>query len=244
MGFRMERKGTKVKVTDGTEVTEMELPQNRMALSILGVNPGIDGGRFAGDGWVYIGDKRIKKWFISFKRIRLWEPKLDNLLKLEKSYWRAYSRLVKFWEKEYNPVFQSVVDVGSAHAKPTHKYKRYENKTWWFYTAHLYGEDSHSIGFDWVEPPKDPIHPEIGQKYYMMSRQHDTICGHSYMFATVLERAITKYLDKNVELKESRMIDLVLNNRRYLYVCVQDRNHLHYQKISWPKDDCRTLTLL
>ena len=98
MSFKMERNESDVTVTSGEKTIKMKIPEDRTALSILALNPGADGSRFEKDGWIYVGDKKLRKWFINVDRIKVWEPKLKNILALEKSYTRAHERMCRAWE--------------------------------------------------------------------------------------------------------------------------------------------------
>jgi hypothetical protein len=73
----MERKGTTVKA-DGLTAS---IPGDISMMAMFEINPFIPDGDYREDGWVYINDKPIKKWFNKIENILIWSPILNDLLR-------------------------------------------------------------------------------------------------------------------------------------------------------------------
>ena len=81
----MERKGSSVKMGNATA----QIPSDISMLSIFANNSFIGDGEYRDDGWVYVNDKPIKKWYKKYEDIRYWEPKLSHIKELQNSYFNV-----------------------------------------------------------------------------------------------------------------------------------------------------------
>ena len=191
--------------------------------------------RYGEDGWVYQGTVKTHRWFQNAysvqhdRRVRVWEPNL-NIVDIERRCKRMMDRKGKFRDEHYRPVFNQLMVVKQAHAKPTHKFTG--DIRWWMYKA-----SKHGISFDWVDEPKDKINHELGQLFYELDDRMVRYGGYVYTFEIVLSHLIEKMLRK--EYKPERTgttMKLTINGRLFWYVAVQSRYIVEWKKISWPYD--------
>ena len=75
----MQRKKNVVEV-DGLTA---KVPDNISMISVFGVNSFIDQGDYKEDGWIYVQNKPVRKWFKKLDDITYWHPILDDLHKLK-----------------------------------------------------------------------------------------------------------------------------------------------------------------
>ncbi len=218
----------------------VKVPKDQSFISVLGVkgNSIIDGGEFKDDHYIWVGENRVKKWFKSAYdeessgHVRVWPPAYENLEEVEARRWRMVERSRRFIEKYYRPASKAVMEVGQAHAQPTHDYKGKDR--WWIFE----GRD-HGVSFNWVEGVPDPIlHHEIGQCYYHAERMLMRNGGFVYRFNVVLSWAIARFLRSSAELEPKdtgRTLRLVLNDRNYWYVSGYRGPMLTWIKMAWPE---------
>ena len=222
---------------NGTSVT---IPKDELALSMFACNSVIDKAEYKKDGWIYVSGKPVRKWFKDCYSpggesgsIRIWEPILSNIALLEARRWKVKAQVKRFYNKVWKPIFDELVEVGSAHAKPTHKFNSFDDKTWWLYAIHEYGE-SHSIAFDWVNEPAVPKDSAIGQAYYHAECQISRYHGYEYKFSIALGAAIIRYLRKEYPPKETDIpFRLILNGRDYWYISRYIRHGVDWAKVAW-----------
>lgn len=245
------RRNAEGEVTTGASA--FKVPKNRSFLSVLGNNPAAHGDEFREDGWVYNDGKKVRKWFISLKDgypRHIWEPKLDDVITLEAKYQKVHSKLKEFWANEYKQAYEEMKKAKIAHAKPTHKFSpAYDGVNWWLYKVSFYGgayneRDDSSVRWDWVHEPEEPINLEIGQRYYDISRKNMRWCGYLGRFKAALEESIIRFLQKNAKPEDGKVVDLVINGRRYIYLCVPTSyGFLTFKKEAWPGDNYEQVTV-
>lgn len=229
--------------------TSFKVPTNRTALNVLGSNHGIESGsRYKEDGWVYIDNRRVKKWFTHVSHddsnpVRIWHPKLDDIKTIEEKYTKVNKMCHKLWINEFQPAFNLIVELGGAHAHLTHKHTG--NKDWWHYVVRTFDDDAPSISFDWVTEPRKPINLQAGQTYYAIDRRMHRYGAYVNKFKIVLSRAIARHLSKNFKDSEvGTILDLQINGRSYWYVSYRDKyNFTEWQKIAWPQNNVVTVEL-
>jgi len=234
--MNMERNSDGDVSIDGEHVAN--IPKDQSILSVFGTNPIMANSIFGKDGWIYVDGKRVRKWYKSIDQITIWEPILDDLPKLESRYTAISEKVDKFHSERYIPMFNKIVEVGQAHAKPTHEYtgKQY---AWWVYSARKYDGDSYSIGFDWLdEEPKEKLHVDIGQAYYHLERQIHRYYGYKYKFRKVLEYAINNLLMDNLPTGNGQILKLILNSRTFWYASIRNSHDvLLWTKLAWAEDE-------
>jgi hypothetical protein len=232
------KRNSEGKVTIGDKV--VSIPRNELALSMFGINPVFDRAEYGEDGWIYIDNKPVKKWFKdcyspdgSSRGVRIWHPILSDIPTLEARKWRMKERKDRFYHEVWRPLYDLLVKVGEAHAKPTHKFK--SEKKWWLYKTYEC-EDTHHIGFDWVDTPAKPKNVEIGQRYYELDRRIMRYYGYINLFDIVLGLAIHKFLRMEHPPQAAGVsLRLVLNGRNYWYVSGYVGHAIDWVKVNWPE---------
>lgn len=237
MEMIMERNSKGEVNIGGARVT---IPRDELALNMLGTNPILDrGDYFREDGWIYIDNKPVRKWFKDCYApdgnsvgVRIWPPVLSNIVGLEARRWQMKERVDRFYNETFDPAYNAIIEVGEAHAKPTHKFTG--EKKWWRYYRIDHSNSQPALSWDWVNDPGDPKNYEIGQRYYNLDLQLTRYYGYLSRFTTVLKVAINKYLWKNHKPDMSgTTLRLVLNGRNYWYVSGYVGRSLEWKKVSW-----------
>lgn len=245
MGIIMERnKEGEVTLPNAS----IKIPKNMTALSMLAMNRVVDHGEYREDGWIYVNDKRIKKWFQRIypehgSNTLIWLPVLKDIPKLEARMWRMRERYNRYANEAWRPAYNRVVEVKQAHAKPTF----HKDKGWWLYTSRIYQNDQYSIGFDWVDEdePETIINQTIGQAYYDADHKLTQYGHYLFCFRGVLEAAINKLLREGYPPKNmGTTLRLIVNNRNYWYIsCSYPGGNLYWNKVSWPDADMEEIIL-
>jgi len=218
------------------------IPKGESMLAVLGVNPMINCGVYAEDGWIYVNGDRVKKWFRKFEHITIWPPVLKDLVMLERRRSAIKEKVNNYYNNVWQPIFEEMVAAGQAHAIPTHKYQG--GKCWWLYTSHVYQGKGYSIGFDWVDEPAKRINHELGQRYYNMERKLHRYYGYAGMFHTILKQAIDEYLRKNFPPeKDGITLKLILNGRIYWYTSYTTQYRPEWKKVAWTEAEIMEITL-
>lgn len=225
--------------------TSCKIPLDKSMLSIFatGANAMIKNGHYKEDGWIYVGKKKVKKWFSRWENLRVWEPVLNDVAALERRYQRVLDFRKKEHETKFDPIFEKLAKVEKAHAQPTHKYTG--DRQWWIWRVSdsPYGK---CYGFDWVDEPETPLHHDIGQKFYEVDRRMHDIGKRVWAFRIILERAIEKYLMDNhkPEIKdEGTVFQLILNGRTYWYICCVENAYAFWKQEAWPGDKMKIVEL-
>jgi len=226
-----------------------KIPTDRTALSVLADNHIVDSGDYNKDGWVYINEKRVKKWFSrcyspeeSSISALIWLPILDDVAKLEARYWKIYEKVQRFYQKHWKVLYDKIIEAGEAHAKPTHKYTG--DLHWWQYKRTDYFGGHSSLSFDWVKEPEEPVNIELGQRYYHIDRQIDRYYRYLGMFRVVLSQAISKYLQKYHKAEKPGItIRFEINGHNYWYASQYVGASLEWVKQSWPEDQLKEIRL-
>jgi len=214
----------------------IHVPTDRSALSVIGRNKIVDGGQYATDGWIYVNGKKVKKWFIYKENIRIWEPTLNDVAKLEARYYKVRRRRDKYIKEAWQPLFKEILKVDGAHVKPVFSNTEGYKDNWWLYKA-----TEHGVSFDWVEKPKNPRNVDLGKAYYKTERNLERYGGYVYKFRTVLSAGIDKLLSANSPEKSGTLTRLILNGRDYWYRAGYTGSWLHWIKICWAEDEVITM---
>jgi hypothetical protein len=174
---------------------KFSVPNDRSALSILGVNQITDGGDYRNDGYVYVGGKRVKRWCSRFDGVRIWEPHLNDLMLMHRVWKRAKNRNDKANEQIWT-IVELIRRTGKkiAHCEPVN-YR--ENKTqWWQYRIDSVNGVP-GLGFDWIDKPKKLVNHRLGQQLYSRDRYwYHTTAKHylrvNMLFIEAMRRALPK----------------------------------------------------
>jgi hypothetical protein len=227
----MEREGTTVTA----EGVTASIPGNISMIAMFGTNSFIPDGDYREDGWVYINDKPIKKWFNKIENILIWSPILNDIHKLQERYQKA-SQKYKDYLPKYNLAYRQVEKVGKAHARVTHKYQG-SCDPWWLYTSEKY-PGCKGLSWDWVETPKKPINLEVGNAYYKAEHRLRQIGSRAYVFQTTLEYAI-KIKVNTIKGEEGQILQCKILDRVYWF----KKSHYSWEKLAFPEDEVKVLEI-
>jgi hypothetical protein len=225
----MERSGTTVKA-DGMTAS---IPKNVTMLSIFAENPFIPEGDYREDGWIYINDKPVKKWFKKIEEVSVWFPIFEDLHKLQSRYFAVNSRYADYIKKVYHNAFEQVEKVGKAHARVTHIYDGEDIDPWWLYRADKYPNQK-GISWDWVKTPEKPLNLEIGDAYYKAERRLRQIGGRIYKFKVVLEHAINEKIG-GIKGGQGQILQFKIGDRSYWF----QKSQFTWNKLAFPEDDVK-----
>jgi hypothetical protein len=173
--------------------TTATIPEDITALSILSNNSFVPKGEYRDDGYIYVDNKPVKKWFKSIEQIRVWFPVLEDIKNLQRRYKSVKEKYTKYWLTVNKPAYEAVVKVKKAHAKITHKYSG-SYDPWWLYESKKWGYSG--ISFDWVKEPENPVNLEIGNEYYRSTQRLEQLGGRVSMFRNVLMSALNSKVYK------------------------------------------------
>ncbi len=215
-------------VTNGT--LKATIPDDISMLSVFTMNDFIHGGNYRDDGWIYVDNKPIRKWFRKVDSVLLWFPKLRDLIYLQDKYDWIYRVYRKYNQEVYRPIAERLIKAKGAHARVTHKYKG-NNDPWWFFTASEEG-----IGWDWVDTPAKPKNLALGDEYYRKSHRGDQLGSRVYLFRRVLEQAIASHVSK-IKGNEGQILQFQLGEKIYWF----ERSRYSWNKVAFPSDDIITV---
>lgn len=193
---------------DGNTISA-KIPTNRSMLGIIGVNGLISGGEYRNDGWVYWNEQPVRKWHTTFERIRIWEPKFDNLPALYRLYKKTRGKNDVAWQN-ISSVLHQIWKRGPrknneviAHALPTHTFEwNKDTQPWWVFKVHneTHGElKGLSFSFNWIDEGKPDVlvNHDLGQKLYDLERRWwDTTCARASKVRTIFFEAMKRSLPK------------------------------------------------
>lgn len=220
-----------------------KVPKNRSMLSVISDNYKTSNAvyDFRNDGWVYVDDKKLKKWCITRERIRLWEPKLKDIKALNNLYNKAFTNYKKYSTEVVSPLYDELYSLGGVgHCKPTHKYSGKQGM-WWKYTISevpCYGKGVTGIScVIWEErKPKNPLNVELTTKYYHASKRSEELANRYQKCKTILMAAIEDYLRENYPLEikdQGKLLSLNIGFDTFLFICeVSGRGYCFWKLIS------------
>jgi hypothetical protein len=230
--FLMERKGTKVSVEGATAT----VPSTVSMLSVFGLNSFIPSGDYRDDGWIYIKNKPVKKWFKTANNVTVWFPILEDIHKLQDRYLEACKKCKDYLPK-YSSAYKQLEKVGQAHAKVAHKYSG-DGDPWWLYTSEKY-PGYKGISWDWVETPKKLINLETGNAYYKASKRLEQLNGRKWKFRTVLEYAIFGKVCAIKADSIGQVLQFKVGKKIYWFQMSQHS----WEKLLFPEDDVKIVQI-
>jgi hypothetical protein len=223
----MERKDTTVTAEGMTA----SIPRDISMLALFAMNPFTPDGDYREDGWVYVDNKPVKKWFKKIMDILIWFPILNDIHKLQERYQKASQKYKDYLQKIQNSlVFEQVEKVGKAHAQVTHKYSG-KDDSWWLYTFEKY-PGYPGISWDWVETPKKPLNLEIGNAYYKAEHRLQQLSSRVYMFQTILEYAIAIRVN-TIKGEKDQILQFKVGNCIYWF----KRSQYSWEKLAFPENE-------
>lgn len=193
---------------DDGRTVQAKIPTNRSMLGIIGVNGLVPGGDYRNDGWVYFAGCPIAKWHSTFERIRIWDPKFNDLPALYRLYKKTQAANEEAWV-HISRVLERIWDKGPrknneviAHALPSHTFEWHnDTQPWWEYKVHkgFCGEEGLSFSFNWIDEgkPKKLVNHTLGQRLYNLERRWwDTtskrFCKARTIFRAAMKRSLPK----------------------------------------------------
>lgn len=215
------------------------------------------------DGYVYdVNGGKLGKWYRLLHvegrdgEPRIWPPRLEDLARAERLYWKLNQRQKLRVSPEWQRVHQAIVDAGHlgkryylgesklprqeylAHAVARHD----KEDGWWLVrvSQDRYGQ-GWSHAFDWVKPPEEPIHLELGQALYEFYFMY---CYRSFWPRRTLARDFLNHLfvrhlktQLPPPISESRLHHFHVNGRDYWYNVYTPNDHdVIYSSTAWATD--------
>lgn len=255
MPILLDRRGTDVHVNTEEGNIEFTLPPDESALGLLCVNKVQAGDKFGEDYWIYRDGQKVRKWFKPFEDLEhFWPPVLDDLPRLEATYWKLKQRSEHRWSyiTELLKTITTTIEpqkirgydgwiVDGFLDKHDPKYLRR-------YTVHegkAFGFDQPSYSHDRVEVPEHPLNRELGMKLEYLD---ETLCRGrmSFYVRKMLEEAFEKHIrkiDPDVYTRKpvhDRVYDILVNGHHYIYALqANSAGCLLPVKIAWAGSDYR-----
>jgi len=241
----MERKGNKVKTSEGDE---FDIPSDMSMLTFFGapINSAkaVSGDSFNADGYVYgKNGTRKGKWFVGYtgkdgccRPMRLWEPKKKQIVKLEALRWKILSHVKTRIEPRYNFYFESMQAVKIAHLHFTKSKKSAEG--WRRFNASETG-----ISFDWLkQKPSNPKNQYVARKYVYWQDRLDWFYHYAYMTKELLIAALQNSLLPAQ--RHGERIKVIINERLYYFHAICNKwNVLRWEPLSLPENDDKIVVL-
>jgi hypothetical protein len=218
-----------------------EIPQGISMLSVFDANPFLVDSKYDDDGWIYSKGDRLRKWYTKAYSdggscVMVWGPVLRNPPAIEARYHAIKQKADNFFWKVWRPTYDKVIEVGKAHAKPTHAGS---NGEWWMYTANKWVNHEPTLGFDWLDKaPDNLINHDIGQSHYDSDRKMHRYYKYVHLFRLALYRSIKLMLDRQPPKKENVTLKLTMNGRSFWYTSVEySDKYFEWKKLVWPEDE-------
>lgn len=234
----------------GDASVQIKIPRDRSMLSILGSSTAgkiCTGYEYREDGYVYLEDKRIKKWYVSVSTfgndIQVWEPSLDDVVALEARYWRVKQAGMYWYINFHQPLVKKIYDAGGhAHAKILHSEC---DVPWYLYDVGYREPYGLCVGFNWCDRvPESPVNLDLGQEYYQLDCYSRSVGQRSWKFSRALMRAIDHYLAKRLPDKAGVILKLSINGRNYFYRSELGRGGFcSWEKLVWPPNEIVEIVL-
>jgi hypothetical protein len=194
---------------------QIKVPENRSALSVVGFNTVWSSGDYREDGWVYIDDKPVHKWFVHINGVRVWEPRLTDLNHLYKLFKKVKNANTKHWNKIEDILKQLWSKAGKrtteikAHCIPTHKFEWYDDtQPWWVFKVQPFnrddGTEALSFSFDWLDTkPEKVLNRKLGEALYQAEQYwwgstSPRLGKVRSVFYTAMKRTLPEAIDEKV----------------------------------------------
>jgi len=197
--------------------------------------------------WIYIDGKPAMKQFdrvivCQGVHINVWPPSLEELSVLESRYRDVLeAKNIFHIEVWHNLLEQIRLAGGKAHCKITHEYTG-DIPPWWCYRV-----NEKTVGFDWVDTPKNPINLELGNAFYRAFQRYHVVAGRVSKFEAALKDAIRLRLDKETGSRYGHMgpeypmgakqLVFKINERDYWYHLTPVNGSWKWELLSWPETE-------
>lgn len=128
------------------------------------------------------------------------ENPIQFLNEIARAYKKAQHQYDNWRQKYLLPIFReaekrAVDDRTIMHAKPTHQFEPYLNRTWWAYDYSKQPKPyGWSYSFDWIEEPEEKINHDLGQALYESDRKSNKYNGRVYILEKILAQELSEYL--------------------------------------------------
>jgi len=244
------------------QATQIQIPEDQSALSILGQNNGTicDGMKFDRDGWIYLDGKRHRKYFSYLEGWEhFWKPCLNDIAHLESVYFKCKQRKERRWDSIWSHIKEIVKQVPASkneygedewlvHAKPNHldvEEEEWLPQKWWEYRIHSL-PDNHpfqsswddryprlTFSFDWVKEPTEPKFLELGQELYRL--EMNARGKFESMVWRALDKALqTKIMKEYPNWQKGFNGEVSVNGRKYAYhLVIYKHGRSELVKVDW-----------
>ncbi len=214
---------------------EFRIPQGISVLSMIHNNPQMYED-FREDGWVYVNDKPVRKWYINLDgpKIRFWHPKLDDLAYCEEKRWKAVQIRKKEFANIWNDIHEQVKRFGDFICHYNNRpvaVRRYIND---------YGISV--IGWGSVDDDDLPVNQELGDTYFAIEERVRQVNERKRWFGLAFMRALEKHWYNSNPDPMIRNFHYVINGRDYWFTESPNRFPMNrIEIISYPEDVVTTV---
>jgi len=211
-----ERNGNDVIIGDAT----VKIEDNTVsAVSIFAKNPIYDETIYCKDGWIrdMRTGKQLSKFFMPIWNTKsvIWEPKLDNIAKIEQSRWNVLQHYNKKRDKLYNPVIEALKKSRWACVKhPDERNAYFHIKI----VESCYGPllDIHVLRKDDKVPQQR--NKQLALNYIYVNNILNFWKKQCYKFNSALLQSVAKkYSTSMYERHDSKIMKLTINGREYWF---------------------------
>ena len=231
----MKLKRTKNKDKVKTSCRTIKIPRNRLALSILADNqlpPSNEPLVFAEDGWIKTNKgNKVKKWTTIRNGIRIWEPKLKDIPKLEALYWKNYQIQQQYHDEgEWRIVWDIIKETCPKGKELLLFIEKHPDNGWCYYNVHNDPHYGWSFSFDWLESNQrydlslanqKPVNIELGLRFQKAEKREGILNNRKLKckaaFDMAMENKLRTMRPKNMS-ECGQLLKITINKRDYWYV--------------------------
>jgi len=157
------------------------IPEDTSILNIFTHNKFINKANYKDDGYVYIGKRKIKKWYKKIEGVLVWFPTLNDVHRLQDRWKKVMETRKNYFCCEYRKAVNQLKKVKIAH---------FNSKGDWRY----YHCRDGGIGWEYAKIDEKPVNVKIGTHYHKINERMDELGRRSWMFKKVLEKAIYNHV--------------------------------------------------
>jgi hypothetical protein len=145
----------------------------------------------------------------------------------------------------------SVDDKVILHAKPTHNYKKCDDRTWWEYTYDYSSNYGWGYSFDWIDEPEVKINHDLGQRLYEIDRYNNKFTKRLCVLKSLLQQYLIKLLYQTYGREclakysmDNKLVKIRVHGDEYWF-CVTYNGHgiPVWDNFIWQNNNCEEINL-
>lgn len=197
---------------------EIKVPQDCSVLSVVGNNEVFDGEDFHKDGYVYNNGKRIRRWFTSIGKFRLWKPHLKEISRIEKVFVETHALKLKKWNEIFKPVYDKCFEVANNESFSA-EISIPKGASGIVHFMIYKGQDNPWVKWTWADNHLDNRNDSLGQEYFNAEHRSMKYSNYVWMANCFLIEAVTaKALDEGFyDNSNVSMLHMVINGNHYWF---------------------------